>query len=160
MVSARPARKSRRALIFTCIVVAWLVSVIIVFDWRSEALHKRIVIGAGHIVVRSFAGYLPHHDRPFRFVGFTPEYAFNGWFDASYEDSTEWRFECPTWLIATTALAVLLICRRTRAQQAVLSEVRGIEKCVHCGYELLPTQDRCPECGRTVVTVRSDREPR
>ncbi len=60
-----------------------------------------------------------------------------------------WRLQFPYWSV----FALILVCffvvplaRWTRHRRRVL---RG--QCVHCGYDLRASTDRCPECGAPIV---------
>jgi hypothetical protein len=57
----------------------------------------------------------------------------------------------PFWSIAISLLFLGLL-GMTWAQRARRSARRAAGLCIHCGYDLRATPDRCPECGRLSET--------
>jgi hypothetical protein len=51
------------------------------------------------------------------------------------------------------AIAISLVAERILFRRTKSSEKEGL--CTKCGYDLLATPDRCPECGQVPETVKS-----
>jgi autotransporter-associated beta strand protein len=59
----------------------------------------------------------------------------------------------PFWFvaIAMTALLVLVLRSESLARRRRWRALHGC--CVHCGYDLRASSERCPECGATIPTI-------
>jgi hypothetical protein len=62
-----------------------------------------------------------------------------------------------TFLLAATAAAGLMGYLTWKDVQR--TELRAAGLCVQCGYDLRGSRDRCPECGKQFVRLRSLRPP-
>lgn len=54
------------------------------------------------------------------------------------------------WLLVALlgAAPALVLGRAVRRRRRRALAADGINRCVHCGYDLRATPDRCPECGK------------
>jgi len=64
------------------------------------------------------------------------------------EWQTEWRVSAPAWFVVLITLCLPVACIWRGRRQLRERERREKGYCVHCGYDLRATPQRCPECGR------------
>ena len=56
-------------------------------------------------------------------------------------------------LVATPIVLLAALGWNDRRRDARVARLRAARICLHCGYDLRATPERCPECGRHVEDV-------
>lgn len=68
-------------------------------------------------------------------------------------NSMLWNLVIPFWLL-TTLLALLPLCEVPVLIFAIRKSLRQTQgHCLHCGYDLRASPERCPECGQAASTI-------
>jgi hypothetical protein len=87
-----------------------------------------------------------HPLREFKFLGVQ----FGGLYG---QDSMLWNLVIPFWLL-TALLAILPLCEIRLLCHLKKSHREAHGLCLHCGYDLRASPERCPECGQPTSSVR------